>query len=105
MTAVQTSIFDAPITQGTARQRDPWSSQESARRTRPQKDQEATLAALVANGGSGSLDDICDALPHKLRNCLSRRLADLEADGRVRKTGRFVEGRYGRPLVVWELVP
>lgn len=98
------SLFDAPITAGTARKSDPWSSRESARRTRPAKDQEATLAALVANGGRGTLDDVCAALPDKLRNCLSRRLADLEQDGKVTKTGRYEEGRYGRPLAVWQVV-
>lgn len=97
------TLFDTEITAGTSRKSDPWSSREAARRTRPQKDQEATLAALVANGGTGSLDDVCAALPHKLRNCLSRRLADLEADGKVVKTGRFVEGNYGRPLAVWRV--
>lgn len=104
MSPAQASLFDAPITAGSARKSDPWSSRESARRTRPAKDQAATLAALVANGGTGTLDDVCAALPDKLRNCLSRRLADLEADRKVRKTGRFVEGRYGRPLAVWEVV-
>lgn len=104
MTAEQLTLTDSPITAGTARHSDPWSSRESARRTRPAKDQAATLDALVANGGSGTLDDVCAALPDKLRNCLSRRLSDLEADRKVRKTDRFVEGRYGRPLVVWEVV-
>ena len=97
------TLFDQPITAGTSRKQDPWSSREAAKRTRPKKDQDATLAALVANGGTGTLDDVCAALPGKLRNALSRRLTDLEADGKIAKTGRFVEGVYGRPLAVWQV--
>jgi len=100
----QPTLFDAPITAGTHRQSDPASSQIAAKRTRPRKDQEDVYAALVANGGRASLDDVCEALPHKLRNCVSRRLSDLEAAGRIRNTGELVEGRYGRPLAVWEVV-
>ena len=91
------------ITAGTSRASDPASSQIAAKRTRPRKDQEDVYAALVANGGTGTLDTACEALPHKLRGSVSRRLSDLEAAGRIRNTGELVEGRYGRPLAVWSV--
>lgn len=108
MTPVQASIFDAPITAGTARRSDPITSHLAAQQVKPGKAHAAIIAHLAELGGSGTLDDACDALPKLLRSSVSRRLSDLEAMGRIRKSGRIVSGedaRYGQPLIVWELQP
>lgn len=98
------SLFDAPITAGTHRHGDPITSTLAAQAKDPGPDQAAALAALVANGGTGTLDTACAALPSRDRGCVSRRLTDLEADGAIRATGEHVEGAYGRPLAVWTVV-
>jgi hypothetical protein len=104
MTAEQLDLLTLPVTRGTHRHSDPASSVIAARATRPRKDQEDVYAALVANGGVGTLDTVCEALPHKLRNSLSRRLTDLESARRIRKTGEVVDGAYGQPVSVWAVV-
>lgn len=98
------TLFNAQITVGTSRTSDPASSREAAKATRPLIDQQVIYDALVANGGEGTLDTACAALPHRLRGCVSRRLSDLEAGGRIRATDCYVTGQYGRPLMVWEVV-
>lgn len=104
MTAVAQSLFDAPVTAGTSRHADPASSHEAAKAKRPAHDQEAIHAALVANGGTGTLDTACMALPDRDRGSVSRRLTDLEMAGRIRNTGRFVPGSRGRCVSVWVVV-
>ena len=102
---LEDSLFDPvpPVTAGTARKRDPWSSRESARRTKPEALKARILAAFVANGGRGTLDTACDAVPETLRGTVSRRITDLAQDGKVVETGRYEMGRYGQPLAVWEV--
>lgn len=100
------TMFDAP---GTARQSDPWSSREAARRTDTTPAKAIILAAFVANGGFGTLDTAHDAMiaaghVRTQRGTLSRRISDLGRDGVVRETGRYVDGSYGQPLAVWEVV-
>lgn len=102
MTATQASIFDAPITDGTSRQSDPWSSREAAKQVNPGKAHRAIRDHLVAIGGSGTLDDACQAVT-MLRGSVSRRLSDMEQMGWLENTGRHVEGAYGMPLAVWSL--
>ena len=104
MTAEQLDLLTAPVTAGTHRQADSASSTLSAKATDPSPDQAAIFAHLVAIGGRGTLDDACDALPNRLRGCVSRRLTDLEEGRRIRRTDELVVGRYGRPLAVWEVV-
>jgi hypothetical protein len=104
VTVVEPTLFDLPVERGTHRHGDPASSVIAARNTRPRKDQEDVYAALVANGGTGTLDTVCAALPHKLRNSLSRRLTDLESARRIRKTGEVVDGAYGQPVSVWRVL-
>lgn len=96
------TLFDAPITAGTARRSDPPSARLAARTVRPGKAHTAILAAF--DGGTGTLDDACDALPNLLRSSVSRRLSDLAEMGLLRMTGRMVEGRYGQPIAVWAVV-
>lgn len=103
MTPAQPSLFESVIDSGTARRSDRWSSREAARRTRPAKAKADVLAALEANGGRGTVDTVDLALP-MLRNSISRRLTDLCEDGVIRATGEHVEGVYGRPVAVWEVV-
>lgn len=100
----QPTLFDATIDHGTARRSDPHSSRTAARNTRPAKAKADVLAALVSAGGTGTLDTVCERLPGRLRNAVSRRLTDLERDGRIRKTGEYLPGSYGQPVAVWETV-
>ena len=95
------SLFDAPITAGTHRKRDRWTSVAAAKAKDPGPDQAAVLAALEANGGRGTLDTACAALPHRDRGCVSRRLTDLEAGGFIRCTDETEMGSRGRHIAVW----
>ena len=101
MTVTEPTLFDAPVTAGTHRQNDPWSSRESAKRTRPEAAKAQILAAFVANGGTGDLDLACDAVPSLLRSSVSRRISDLKDDRKIVETGRHIIGRYGQPIAVW----
>lgn len=96
--------LDAPITAGTSRRNDPPSSKLAAKAVRPGRAHAAILAAFVAAGGTGTLDSASDAVPSLLRSSVSRRLSDLEAMGRVTRTDRVVDGRYGQPVSVWVVV-
>lgn len=105
----QPTLFESPITSGTHRHADPWSSRESARRTDTAPAKEIILAAFVANGGYGTLDVAHDAMieaghVRTQRGTLSRRISDLDRDGSVRETGRYVDGSYGQPIAVWQVV-
>lgn len=102
MTTVQPSIFEQPITAGTARASDPWSSRQAAKGVRPGRAHRAIRDHFLAAGGTGSLDDACQAVT-MLRGSVSRRLSDMEAMGWLRNTGRHVQGVYGVPLAVWQL--
>lgn len=101
MTAEQLDLLTLPVTAGTHRQRDRWTSVAAAKAKDPGPDQAAILAALVANGGTGTLDTACAALPHRDRGCVSRRLTDLEAGKYIRDTGESVVGSRGRHIAVW----
>lgn len=96
------TLFDSPITAGTSRSADPWSSREAARQVNPGRAHRAIRDHLVAIGGSGTLDDACNAVS-MLRGSVSRRLSDLADMGWIRPTGEHVEGAYGKPLAVWRL--
>ena len=95
------SLFDAPITAGTARASDPYSSRQAAKQVKPGRAHRAILEAFTAAGGTGTLDSACDAVPHLLRSSVSRRLSDLDDMGRIAMTGEYVQGRYGQPIAVW----
>lgn len=105
MTATEPTLFDAPITHGTHRRADRQTSIDAARATRPEADQERVLAALVAAGGSGTIDDVCARIDNRDRGCLSRRITDLVVRGLVVDTGRTVTGSRGRQVTVWEVTP
>ena len=98
------TLFDIPITAGTARKGDPASSKIAAANVKPGKAHRAILEAFVADGGTGTLDTACDAVPNLLRSSVSRRLSDLGDMGRLVMTDRMVAGRYGQPIAVWEVV-
>ena len=104
MSPAQQSLFVQPVTAGTHRQHDRPSSIAAARAKDPGPDQAAVLAALVANGGTGTLDTACAALPHRDRGCISRRLTDLESAGFIRCTDDTELGSRGRRLAVWSVV-
>lgn len=102
------TLFSYAPTAGTARKQDRATSRDAARRKRPAADQARTLAALVANGGSGSIDDVCAYFAAagiaRDRGPLSRRLTDLAQAGRIRDTGETVPGSRGRHVTRWEVV-
>ena len=100
----QSTLFDAPVTAGTHRHTDGYTSTAAAKAKDPGPDQAAIYAALVAQGGRGTLDDACRALPTKDRGCVSRRLTDLEQGGLIRQTQDVVRGSRGRDICVWEVV-
>ncbi|HET7736432.1 MAG TPA: hypothetical protein VFK52_10680 [Nocardioidaceae bacterium] len=106
MTAYPT-LFDAPPTLGTARKSDPATSVAAARAKRPALDQQRAFDALVANGGAGTIDDVCAHFAAigvaRDRGSLSRRLTDLEAAGRIRRTDDTVPGSRGRCVAVWRV--
>ena len=97
------SLFDAPVTAGTHRKRDRWTSVAAAKAKDPGPDQAAILAALVANGGTGTVDTAQAALPHRDRGCVSRRLTDLEQGGFIAATDEAVMGSRGRMVTVWRV--
>lgn len=106
---MQSSLFDAPIDSGTARKSDRWSSREAARRTRPAKAKDIILSAFIANGGTGTLDVAHEAMIaagqyRAQRGTISRRIRDLADEGVIQGTGRHVDGSYGTPLEVWQVV-
>ena len=98
------TLFDAPVTTGTSRRNDRETSKAAARAKDPGPDQMAVLDALRANGGRGTLDTACAALPHRDRGCISRRLTDLEVGGFIRCTDDTELGSRGRQIAVWEVV-
>lgn len=103
----QPTLFRAAPTQGTARSGDPATSVAAAKATRPALDQQRCFDALVANGGTGTIDTVCEHFAQigvgRDRGCLSRRLTDLETAGRINKTAESVIGSRNRPVVVWEV--
>lgn len=100
----QTNLFDAPVTRGTHRRNDRQTSIDAAKAVRPERDQERVLAALVAAGGMGTIDDVCDQIDDRDRGCLSRRITDLSVRGLVVDTGRTVVGSRGRQVTVWRVI-
>lgn len=98
----QATLFDAPVTAGTARAGDPWSSRQAAKQVQPNKAHRAIRDAFAANDGTGTLDSACAAVS-MLRGSVSRRISDMEEMGWLEPTGTYVEGDYGRPLAVWRL--
>ena len=97
----QPSLFAAPPTRGTARKGDRPTSVAAARAVNPGPDQRRCLEALVANGGRGSIDTVCAAIPDRDRGCLSRRLTDLADGGYIVDSGSTVVGSRGRHVIVW----
>ena len=98
----QASLFDAPVTAGTARKGDPWSSQQAAKQVRPSQAHRAIRDAFAANDGTGTLDSACAAVS-MLRGSVSRRISDMKERGWIEQTGTYVDGDYGSPLAVWRL--
>lgn len=102
------TLFDAPITRGTHRRHDPHTSVEAAKSVNPGPDQSRCLAALVANGGSGSIDTVCRWFDRlgiaRDRGALSRRLTDLEAAALIAKSDRTEVGTRGRSVIVWTVL-
>lgn len=97
-------LFPAAPTRGTARQADPATSEAAAKAKNPSADQSRCLAALVANGGTGTIDTVCAVVTDRDRGCLSRRLTDLESAGMIAKTDRTVTGSRGREVTVYEVI-
>jgi hypothetical protein len=95
------SLFDAPVTAGTARKADRWTSIAAARAKDPGPDQQRCLDALRANGGRGTIDTVCVAVTDRDRGCLSRRLTDLEQGGYIADSGETELGSRGRHVTVW----
>ena len=104
MTAEQLTLTDAPITAGTSRHGDPWTSTAAARAKDPGPDQAAIYAALVANGGTGTVDTASAALPHRDRGAVSRRITDLADMGLIRDSGEVEMGSRGRYVTRWTVV-
>lgn len=55
----EATLFDAPVARGTHRDADPATSTAAAKATRPALDQQRCYEALVANGGTGTIDTVC----------------------------------------------
>lgn len=102
------TLFDAAPTLGTARKADPATSAAAAKAKRPALDQQRAFDALVANGGTGTIDDVCAHFAAigiaRDRGSLSRRLTDLEAGGRIVRTVDTVLGGRGRYVAIWRVV-
>lgn len=102
------SLFDQPVTAGTHRHADPHTSTEAAKAKDPGPDQRQCLRAILANGGTGTIDTVCSWFAgmriDRDRGALSRRLTDLEAGGFIRKTDRTEVGTRGRSVIVWEVL-
>ena len=101
------TLFDAPPTQGTARQHDRPTSLSAARSVLPGPDQQRCLDALRANGGQGTIDTICAHFARlglfRDRGALSRRLSDLLDAQMIGDTGRTERGSRGRDVTVWAI--
>jgi hypothetical protein len=104
VTAEQLDLLTLPVTRGTHRQRDPWTSIAAARAKDPGPDQAAILEHLRHIGGRGTVDDACTALPNRDRGCVSRRLTDLAVAGYITDSGTTVVGSRGRHVIVWAVV-
>lgn len=107
MTTHSPTLFDAPITAGTARRNDRQTSRDAARSVLPGPDQQRCLDAFRLNGGTATIDTICEHF-HRLgvwrdRGPLSRRLTDLASAGLITDTGTVVRGSRGRDVTVWRL--
>ena len=101
MTAEQLDLLTLPVTRGTHRRQDPWTSVAAAKSVTPGPDQAAILEHLHYIGGRGTVDDACAALPHRDRGCVSRRLTDLADGGYIVDSGTTVVGSRGRHVIVW----
>lgn len=69
--------------------------------------QQRCLDAFRLNGGTATIDTICEHF-HRLgvwrdRGPLSRRLTDLASAGLITDTGTVVRGSRGRDVTVWRL--
>lgn len=96
------TLFDTEVTAGTARKSDPWSSREAARQVKPGKSHRAIRDHFVAIGGTGTLDDACNAVT-MLRGSVSRRLSDMEQAKWLENTETYVTGSLRQPLAVWRV--
>jgi hypothetical protein len=108
MTPHQPSLLDAPITAGTARRHDRPTSTAAARSVQPGPDQQRCLDALRLNGGTGSIDTVCEHFARlgvwRDRGPLSRRLTDLASAGLICDSGEVVRGSRGRDVIVWRVL-
>lgn len=107
MTAEQLTLGAYMPTQGTHRQHDRRTSIDAARSVQPGPDQQRCLDAFRLNGGSATIDTVCEHFARlgvwRDRGALSRRLSDLLSAGLIRDTGRTVRGSRGRDVTVWAL--
>lgn len=102
----QPSLLDAPAT-GTARFGDRQTSIDAAASMSGDHlafDQRRVLDALIANGGTGSVDDVARRVTDRERNCIARRITDLVKAGLVVDSGQVVVGSRGRGVTVWQVV-
>lgn len=103
----QSDLFAAVPTLGTARKADRQTSRDAARSVLPGPDQQRCLDALRANGGQGTIDDVCAWFESKGvrrdRGALSRRLTDLLDAQLIGDTGRTERGSRGRDVTVWAI--
>lgn len=96
-----------PVTTGTARFGDRQTSIDAASSmagAHLASDQRRVLAALVANGGGGTVDDVARWVTDRERNCIARRITDLVKAGLVVDSGQVVTGSRGRGVTVWQVV-
>ena len=107
MTAEQLALAPYPPTRGTARKQDRPTSVAAARSVQPGPDQQRCLDALRANGGTGTIDHVCEHFARlglfRDRGPLSRRLTDLLSAGLIVDTGQTVRGSRARDVTIWEV--
>jgi hypothetical protein len=93
------SLWDRP--EGLARRTDPWTSHAAARSVDPSGQWAVILRTLrkLGEANSSEIGLACPLTEHQL----SRRLSELERDGRIVWTGRTRPGISGRQQRVWAL--
>ena len=104
MSATALTLFDAFPTKGGARKADKATARGAADAKNPGPDMLRVFDALVAAGGTGTIDDVAARIIDRDRGPLFKRLSDLDELGWIRDTGRTVKGSRGRKVTVWEVV-
>lgn len=104
MTTTALTLFDAFPSRGGSRQTDKPTAQSAADAKNPAPDMLRVHEALVAAGGTGTIDDVAARVVDRDRGPLFKRLSELDELGWIRDTGRTVKGSRGRGVTVWEVV-